>query len=82
MRPGSVLLYSGRTIHGGGANTSNEVRLGLNADYTLGAYALGYVEDVRHPRDFLDGTAQPTRGSAARLAYSEAYSPPAPTRSS
>lgn len=92
MRPGSVLLYSGRTIHGGGANTSDEVRLGLNADYTLGwlrqeenqylsvppevartlpdrirdligytlgAYALGYVDDVRHPRDVLDGTSRP-----------------------
>lgn len=92
MRPGSVLLYSGRTIHGGGANTSDEVRLGLNADYTLGwlrqeenqylsvppdvartlpgpmrdligytlgAYALGYVDDVRHPRDVLDGTTRP-----------------------
>jgi ectoine hydroxylase-related dioxygenase (phytanoyl-CoA dioxygenase family) len=92
MRPGSVLLYSGRTIHGGGANTSDEVRLGLNAEYTLGwlrqeenqylsvppevarelperlrdligytlgAYALGYVDDVRHPRDVLDGTSRP-----------------------
>jgi hypothetical protein len=92
MRPGSVLLYSGRTIHGGGANTSDEARLGLNADYTLGwlrqeenqylsvppevartlpdrlrdligytlgAYALGYVDDVRHPRDVLDGTSRP-----------------------
>jgi hypothetical protein len=92
MRPGSVLLYGGRTIHGGGANTSPDVRMGLNADYTLGwlrqeenqylsvppevartlpapmrnligytlgAYALGYVDDVRHPRDVLDGTTRP-----------------------
>lgn len=92
MRPGSVLLYSGRTIHGGGANRSDGVRMGLNADYTLGwlrqeenqylsvppevartlpphmrdligytlgAYALGYVDDVRHPRDVLDGTSRP-----------------------
>ncbi len=92
MRPGSVLLYGGRTIHGGGANTSDQVRVGLNADYTLGwlrqeenqylsvppevartlsgpmrdligytlgAFALGYVDDVRHPRDVLDGTTRP-----------------------
>ena len=89
MPRGSVLLYSGRTVHGGGANTTDTLRIGLNADYTLGwlrqeenqylsvppdvartlpagvaelagyslgAYALGYVDDVRDPRDFLAGT--------------------------
>lgn len=89
MPVGSVLLYSGRTVHGGGANRSDAVRWGLNADYVLGwlrqeenqylsvppdvartlpqrvrelagyqlgAYALGYVDDVRHPQQFLDGT--------------------------
>jgi len=82
MPKGSVVLYSGRTIHGGGANTSDGVRVGLNVDYVLGwlrqeenqylscppevaarlpepvrrlagyamgAYALGYVDDVRNP---------------------------------
>jgi ectoine hydroxylase-related dioxygenase (phytanoyl-CoA dioxygenase family) len=90
MPRGSVLLYSGRTVHGGGANTTDEVRIGLNVDYTLGwlrqeenqylsvppevartlpdgvaelagyslgGYALGYVDDVRDPRHFLRGTA-------------------------
>lgn len=89
MPKGSVVLYSGRTIHGGGANRSDRVRHALNVDYvlgwlrqeenqylscppeiartlpesvqklagySLGAYALGYVDDVRDPRDFLAGT--------------------------
>lgn len=36
MPRGSVVLYSGRTVHGGGANTSDEVRTGINVDYVLG----------------------------------------------
>lgn len=89
MPKGSVVLYSGRTIHGGGANRSDRVRRALNVDYVLGwlrqeenqylscppevartlpehvqklagyamgAYALGYVDDVRDPRDVLVGT--------------------------
>ena len=90
MPKGSVVLYSGRTIHGGGANRSDRVRRALNVDYVLGwlrqeenqylscppevartlpepvqklagyamgAYALGYVDDVRDPRDYLAGVA-------------------------
>lgn len=36
MPRGSVVLYTGRTIHGGGANASDRVRRALNVDYTLG----------------------------------------------
>ncbi|HEX6237721.1 MAG TPA: phytanoyl-CoA dioxygenase family protein [Acidimicrobiales bacterium] len=36
MPSGSVLLYTGATVHGGGANTSDETRIGVNVDYTLG----------------------------------------------
>lgn len=35
MAAGSVLLYSGSVIHGGGANESNADRWGLNVDYSL-----------------------------------------------
>lgn len=82
MPRGSVVLYTGRTVHGGGANTSEQWRTGVNVDYVLGwlrqeenqylsvpieivrrlpervqrlmgyemgAYALGYVDDVRNP---------------------------------
>jgi len=36
MPKGSVVLYTGRTIHGGGENRSGAVRTGLNIDYVLG----------------------------------------------
>jgi ectoine hydroxylase-related dioxygenase (phytanoyl-CoA dioxygenase family) len=87
MPRGSVVLYTGRTVHGGGANTSDEWRTGVNVDYVLGwlrqeenqylsvpidvvrrlptrvqqlmgyemgAYALGYIDDVRNPMRLLD----------------------------
>ena len=36
MSAGSVLLYTGSIIHGGGKNQSEEPRMGLNISYTLG----------------------------------------------
>lgn len=36
MSPGSVLLYSGAVFHGGGANTADDDRIGVNITYTLG----------------------------------------------
>jgi ectoine hydroxylase-related dioxygenase (phytanoyl-CoA dioxygenase family) len=87
MPRGSVVLYTGRTVHGGGANTSEQRRTGVNVDYVLGwlrqeenqylsvpidivrqlpkrvqrlmgyemgAYALGYIDDVRDPMRLLD----------------------------
>ncbi len=36
MPRGSVVLYTGATVHGGGANRSDGTRVGLNVDYTLG----------------------------------------------
>jgi ectoine hydroxylase-related dioxygenase (phytanoyl-CoA dioxygenase family) len=82
MTRGSVLLYTGSIYHGGGANRSNQTRVGINITYNLswlrqeenqylsvpleiaktlpvdllklmgyrrGAYALGYVDDLRDP---------------------------------
>jgi len=82
MTKGSCLLYTGKVYHGGGANTSDETRMGLNITYNvgwlrqeenqylscpqevaadlpddllrlmgyrIGAYALGYIDDVRDP---------------------------------
>lgn len=91
MPRGSVVLYTGRTVHGGGANATDDHRTGINVDYVLGwlrqeenqylsvppeiartlpedvqrligysmgAYALGYVDDLRDPLDVLhDGPA-------------------------
>jgi len=36
MERGSVVLYLGSTYHGGGANNSDQVRVGINVDYVLG----------------------------------------------
>ena len=35
MRRGSVLLYSGDVLHGGGANRTDEIRIGLYVGYIL-----------------------------------------------
>jgi ectoine hydroxylase-related dioxygenase (phytanoyl-CoA dioxygenase family) len=86
MPRGSVVLYTGRAVHGGGANTTDQDRVGINVDYVLGwlrqeenqylsvpreiaaalpervqrlmgyqmgAYALGYMDDLRDPIRFL-----------------------------
>jgi ectoine hydroxylase-related dioxygenase (phytanoyl-CoA dioxygenase family) len=36
MPAGSIVLYTGRTVHGGGANTTDAARVGINVDYALG----------------------------------------------
>lgn len=36
MPRGSVVLYLGSTVHGGGANDSDDTRIGINVDYVLG----------------------------------------------
>ena len=36
MPRGSVVLYLGSTVHGGGANTSDHTRFAINIDYVLG----------------------------------------------
>jgi len=88
MTKGSCLLYTGKVYHGGGANRSDETRMGLNITYDvgwlrqeenqylsvphdvavtlpddllrlmgyrIGAYALGYIDDVRDPIEALRG---------------------------
>jgi ectoine hydroxylase-related dioxygenase (phytanoyl-CoA dioxygenase family) len=86
MSKGSVLMYVGSIYHGGGANTTDVHRIGINVGYSLGwlrqeenqylacppeiartlpegllrlmgyqrgSYALGYVDDLREPLDWL-----------------------------
>ncbi len=88
MPAGSVLFYTGKLYHGGGANRSDAPRSGLNITYAVswvrqeenqylsvpaelartlpepllrlmgyarGAYALGYVDDLRDPLEALLG---------------------------
>jgi ectoine hydroxylase-related dioxygenase (phytanoyl-CoA dioxygenase family) len=93
MPAGSVLFYTGKLYHGGGANRSRGVRRGINLTYAVswlrqeenqylsvpaeiarelpepllrlmgyarGAYALGYVDDLRDPLDALRGIERST----------------------
>jgi ectoine hydroxylase-related dioxygenase (phytanoyl-CoA dioxygenase family) len=93
MSRGSVLFYNGSVYHGGGANRSEQVRIGGNITYNLawlrqeenqylavprelaatlpvellrvmgykrGAYALGYINDLRDPIE----AVRPDLGSA------------------
>ena len=55
MPRGSVVLYLGSTYHGGGANRSDGVRVGINVDYVLGwlrqeenQYLSYTLDEVRH----------------------------------
>ncbi len=90
MSKGSCLLYTGKVYHGGGANRSDQTRMGLNITYNvgwlrqeenqylsvphdiaadlpddllrlmgyrIGAYALGYIDDVRDPIEALRGSS-------------------------
>jgi ectoine hydroxylase-related dioxygenase (phytanoyl-CoA dioxygenase family) len=99
MPAGSVVMYVGGCVHGGGANRSDDVRTGINVDYVLGwlrqeenqylsvprdvardlpediqrlmgyrlgAFALGYIDDLRDPIEVLrDGGEGPGPGSFA-----------------
>jgi ectoine hydroxylase-related dioxygenase (phytanoyl-CoA dioxygenase family) len=99
MAAGSCLFYTGKVYHGGGANQSDDVRIGVNLTYVVGwlrqeenqylavprevaetldddllrlmgyatgAYALGYVDDLRDPLDVLRSRANdPSFGTLA-----------------
>jgi ectoine hydroxylase-related dioxygenase (phytanoyl-CoA dioxygenase family) len=91
MTRGSCLVYTGKVYHGGGANESDDTRIGLNITYNvgwlrqeenqylsvprdvaatlpddllrlmgyqIGAYALGYIDDVRDPIEAIRGPAE------------------------
>ncbi len=93
------VLYTGRTVHGGGANTTAHDRYAVNVDYVLGwlrqeenqylsvpldvvrtlpervqrlmgyglgAYALGYIDDVRDPISLVRDVPHSTSSFAAR----------------
>ena len=100
MSRGSCLLYTGKVYHGGGANTSDSTRVGLNVTYNvgwlrqeenqylsvphdvavtlpddllrlmgyrIGAYALGYIDDVRDPIESLrPSSGEMSFGTATR----------------
>ena len=116
MAKGSVLLYVGSIFHGGGANTTDIHRIGINVGYSLGwlrqeenqylacppeiartlpegllrlmgyqrgSFALGYVDDMREPLDWLyDHPSAPAdflsyrRSARKLLKRTQGYVPP------
>jgi hypothetical protein len=104
MTRGSVLLYVGSMYHGGGANTTDTDRVGINITYSVGwlrqeenqyltvpadvartlperlqrllgyargAYALGYVDDLRDPLDALMGRTATSPSFAPTLSSAD-----------
>jgi ectoine hydroxylase-related dioxygenase (phytanoyl-CoA dioxygenase family) len=51
MPRGSVLMYLGSTVHGGGANVGESVRVGVNVDYALGWLRQEENQYLSVPRD-------------------------------
>ena len=69
MPAGSVLLFSGRLYHGAGANTTGRPRLGVVIDY---------VQNGRHPRDWLMNEQQPVAGPDPGMPANVKESPHSP----
>ena len=55
MEKGSVLLYTGSVYHGGGANRSDRVRMGLNITYNLGFLRQEENQYLSVPREVAAG---------------------------
>jgi ectoine hydroxylase-related dioxygenase (phytanoyl-CoA dioxygenase family) len=100
MSKGSVLFYTGKVYHSGGANRTDQTRVGMNITYCQtwvrqeenqylscpqdvaaelpedllrlmgydrGAYALGYIDDLRDPLEAIRPTGSATGFAAAAL---------------
>ncbi len=61
MPRGSVLLYTGSTVHGGGANASEEVRVGINVDYSLAWLRQEENQYLSVPRDVAAALPEPVQ---------------------
>jgi ectoine hydroxylase-related dioxygenase (phytanoyl-CoA dioxygenase family) len=81
MAPGSVLIYSGSVIHGGGENRSDGDRTGLNITYCLGWLRQEenqYLSCPPHIARNLDPKLQALLGYAMGSYALGYYSPPLP----
>lgn len=73
MAAGSVLLFSGRVVHGAGANRTSEDRIGLHL-----AYGLGWLRTEENHQLAIHPHVVPTLPRAVRkLLGFEQYDPPA-----
>lgn len=61
MPRGSVVLYLGGTVHGGGANTTDTVRTGINVDYTLGWLRQEENQYLSVPQDIAASLPEPVQ---------------------
>lgn len=61
MPAGSVLIYLGGTIHGGGENQSNRTRTGLALQYSLGWLRQEENQYLAHPPDVAKAFSEPLR---------------------
>lgn len=61
MARGSVVLYLGGTVHGGGANSTATVRTGVNVDYTLGWLRQEENQYLSVPREIAAALPEPVQ---------------------
>ncbi|MFZ8974834.1 MAG: phytanoyl-CoA dioxygenase family protein [Pseudomonadales bacterium] len=61
MPAGSVLIYLGGTLHGGGRNTCPEARTGLALQYSLGWLRQEENQYLAHPPDIAQTFSEPLR---------------------
>jgi hypothetical protein len=81
MGAGSVLVYTGTVFHGGGANTTDADRLGLNITYALGWLRQEENQYLSCPPDIartLDPELQELLGYATGQYALGYYTPPLP----
>ena len=81
MKAGSVLLYSGSVIHGGGENRSDHDRIGVNITYCLGWLRQEENQYLSCPPDIartLDRKLQALIGYAMGSYALGYYTPPLP----
>ncbi len=61
MPPGSVLIYLGGTIHGGGENASQRARTGMAMQYSLGWLRQEENQYLAHPPEVAQAFPEPLR---------------------
>ena len=61
MKPGDLLVYLGRTYHGGGANTADNPRIGLVNTYALGWLRVEENHYLAVPRDIARSYSEPVQ---------------------
>jgi ectoine hydroxylase-related dioxygenase (phytanoyl-CoA dioxygenase family) len=61
MPRGSIVLYLGSTVHGGGANATEQVRTGVNVDYSLAWLRQEENQYLSVPQEVAAGLPEPVQ---------------------